>query len=76
MSIKPDLELLKQLKELGIWRFKSADFEVEFFAAKAYPGAAAMPMPLEEAPWPELTEDPEPINDGKAYRDLLEWSST
>lgn len=75
MYTKPDLELMKQLKELGVWRFKSADFEVEFFATKAYPGSAALPLP-EAAPWPELTEDPEPINDGKAYRDLLEWSST
>jgi hypothetical protein len=79
MSIKPDFELLKQLKELGIYRFKGADFEVEFFASKVYAGSEVA-LPLMQADgdaiWPELTEDPEPIDDGKKYRDLLEWSST
>ena len=81
MSTSVSLELLKQLKDLGIWRFKGVDFEVEFFAVKLYPGAEASPAPnaapvAREMPaWPQLTEDIATVDNGSDYRNLLEWST-
>lgn len=63
-------ELIKNLKELGVYKFKNADMEIEFSVMSLYPKEAA-----ELAPMPETTYDPAGIDDGSERRKLLNWST-
>ncbi len=63
-------ELIKSLKELGVYKFKNADIEIEFSVMSLYPKEAT-----EMAPMPAPTQDPDGIDDGSERRKLLNWST-
>ena len=63
-------ELIKNLKELGVYKFKNEDMEIEFSVMSLYPKEA-----LEMSPMPETTQDPAGVDDGSERRRLLNWST-
>lgn len=69
-SIAQTVELIKNLKELGIYKFKNADMEIEFSAMSLYPKEMAEMLPM-----PPVSEDPAEVDDGSERRKLLQWSS-
>ncbi len=69
-SIAQTCELIKNLKELGVYKFKNADMEIEFSVMSLYPKEA-----VEMAPMPETTFDPAGVDDGSERRKLLNWST-
>lgn len=69
-SVAQICDLIKNLKELGIYKFKNADMEIEFSVMSLYPKEVA-----ELAPMPHVTEDSATIDDGSERRKLLNWST-
>ncbi len=63
-------DLIKNLKDLGVYKFKNADMEIEFSVMSLYPKEA-----IEMTPMPEPTEDPAGVDDGSERRRLLNWST-